>query len=193
MPAWQNLTCGDENIIEWEQSSNKEPYIILGNCNWQSVEKSHKYNLCNDCSFVGNNDLGKFLLWMSLIFMWNITCKGPCPIKWVNKLFHIYSIYQSIMATKTGNSWWRHQMETFSALLALCAGKPPVTGEFPSQRPVTRSFDVFFDLRLNKRLSKQSWGCDLRRHHVHYDVTVMYLKIWGNSELNAGWAFNLYL
>ena len=29
---------------------------------------------------------------------------------------------------------------------------------FPSQRPVTRSFDVFFDLRLNKRLSKQSWG-----------------------------------
>ena len=31
-------------------------------------------------------------------------------------------------------------------------------GEFPAQRPVTRSFDVFFDLRLNKRLSKQSWG-----------------------------------
>ena len=35
-------------------------------------------------------------------------------------------------------------------------GNPPVTGGFPSQRPVTRSFDVFFDLRLNKRLSKQS-------------------------------------
>ena len=31
-------------------------------------------------------------------------------------------------------------------------------GEFPAQRPVTRSFDVFFDLRLNKRLSKQPWG-----------------------------------
>ena len=46
-------------------------------------------------------------------------------------------------------------METFSALLALCAGNSPATGEFPSQRPVTRSFDVFFDL---KRLSKQSWG-----------------------------------
>ena len=41
----------------------------------------------------------------------------------------------------------RHQMETLSALLALCAGKSPVTGEFPSQRPVTRSFDVFCDLR----------------------------------------------
>ena len=38
----------------------------------------------------------------------------------------------------------------------LCEGNPPVTGGFPSQRPETRSFDVFFDLRLNKRLSKRS-------------------------------------
>ena len=52
---------------------------------------------------------------------------------------------------------WRHQMETFSALLAICAGNSPVTGEFPAQRSVTLSFDVFFDLRLNKRLCKQSW------------------------------------
>ena len=55
-------------------------------------------------------------------------------------------------------TWWRHQMETFSALLALCAGNSPVPGEFRAQRPVTRRFDVSFDLRLNKRLSKQSWG-----------------------------------
>ena len=54
--------------------------------------------------------------------------------------------------------WWRHQMETLSALLAICAGNSPVPGEFPAQRPVTRSFDVFFDLRLNKLLSKQWWG-----------------------------------
>ena len=53
-------------------------------------------------------------------------------------------------------SWWRHQMETFAVLLALCAGNSTVTGEFLSQKAVTRSFDVFFDLRLNKRLSKQS-------------------------------------
>ena len=56
------------------------------------------------------------------------------------------------------NSWWRHQMETFSALLAICAGNSPVSGEFPAQRPVTRSFDVFFDVRLIKRLSKHSRG-----------------------------------
>ena len=55
-------------------------------------------------------------------------------------------------------SGWRHQMETFSALLANCAGNSPVPSEFPAHRPVTWSFDVFFDLRLNKRLSKQLWG-----------------------------------
>ena len=55
-------------------------------------------------------------------------------------------------------TWWRHQMETFSASLAICAGNSPVTGEFPSQRPETQSFEVYFDLCLNKRLSKQLWG-----------------------------------
>ena len=63
---------------------------------------------------------------------------------------------------------------TFSALLALCAGNSPVTGKFPAQRPVTRSLDVFFDLRL----IKNSWvnNCeagDLRRGRAHYDVIVM--------------------
>ena len=74
-------------------------------------------------------------------------------------------------------AWWRHQMETFSALLANCAGNSPVTGEFPAQRPVTRSFDAFFDLRLNKRLSEQSWGwwfetlsCPLWRHRNGFTI-----------------------
>ena len=49
-------------------------------------------------------------------------------------------------------------METLSALLAICAGNSPVHGEFPAQRPVTRSFDVYFDMHPNKRLSKHSWG-----------------------------------
>ena len=62
--------------------------------------------------------------------------------------------YRLYLNTHHTESWWRHQMETFSALLAICAGNSPI----PAQRPVTRSFDVFFDLRLNKRLSKQWWG-----------------------------------
>ena len=65
-------------------------------------------------------------------------------------------------------------METLSALLAICAGNSPVTGEFPSQRPVTRSFDVFFYLRLNRRgwVNNDETG-DLRRHRAHYDGTIM--------------------
>ena len=44
--------------------------------------------------------------------------------------------------------------------------------EFPPQRPVTQSFDVFFDLRLNKRVNNLEAG-DLRRHHGHYDVILI--------------------
>ena len=68
---------------------------------------------------------------------------------------HILHLWEMNHASFT---WWRHQMETFSALLAICAGNSPVSGEFPAQRPVTRSFDVFFDVRLIKRLSKHSRG-----------------------------------
>ena len=51
--------------------------------------------------------------------------------------------------------WWRHEMKAFSALLAFCARKSPVTDEFSPQRLVTRSFDVIFDLHLAQPLSKQ--------------------------------------
>ena len=72
-------------------------------------------------------------------------------------------------------TWWRHQMETFSALLAICAGNSPVTGEFPYRRQATRSFDVFFDLRLKKINGwvNNSGAGDLRRHSTYYDVTLM--------------------
>ena len=65
-------------------------------------------------------------------------------------------------------SWWRHQMGTISASLALCEGNSPVTGEFPSQRAVTRSYGVFFDLHLNKRLNKQSrrWWFETQSHSL---------------------------
>ena len=56
----------------------------------------------------------------------------------------------------------------------LCAGNSPATGEFSSQRPVTRSFDVFFDLRLKNGWANNRDADDLRRHRAHYDVTVMH-------------------
>ena len=64
-------------------------------------------------------------------------------------------------------------MEAFSALLAICAGNSPIPGEFPAQRPVTRSFHVFFDLRLNKPLRNNREAGDLRRYRPHFDVIVM--------------------
>ena len=60
-------------------------------------------------------------------------------------------------------------METFSALLALCAGNSPVTGEFPSQWPVTRSFDVFFDLCQITWLPARRASRPLRQAPVEYN------------------------
>ena len=65
--------------------------------------------------------------------------------------------------------------ENISASLALCSGNSPVNGEFPSQRPVTWSFDIFFDVGLNKWLSKSRHVGVLRRHRAHYDASVMLL------------------
>ena len=69
---------------------------------------------------------------------------------------------------------WRHQIETFSALLALCEGNPPITGGFPSQRPVTRNFDVFIAWTLYWASNRNAR--DLKRHRAHYDATVMVKK-----------------
>ena len=80
-------------------------------------------------------------------------------------------------------------METFSALLAICAGNSPVPGEFPAQRPVTRSFDIFFDLHPNKRLSKQWWGwwfetpsCPLWRHRNVTNLCYATIQKASNAE-----------
>ena len=89
-------------------------------------------------------------------------------------------------------------METFSALLAVCVGNLPVTCEFPSQRPVKRSFDIYYDLHLNERLSKQLWGwwfetlCSLWRHcNLPSDFWEMfilrYCGIQHRSWLSTNW------
>ena len=64
-------------------------------------------------------------------------------------------------------------METFAALRALCAGNSPVTGDFPSQGPVTRNFAVFFDLRRIDGWVNDRDAGDSRSHCAHYDVIVM--------------------
>ena len=82
-------------------------------------------------------------------------------------------------------SRWCHKLEMFSASLALCAGKSPVNGEFPSERPVMRSFDVFLSVpEKNDRVNNRKAG-DLRRHRAHYYVTVM-LSICMLGRVNIG-------
>ena len=78
--------------------------------------------------------------------------------------------------------WWRIMMtSSFSALLAHCAGNSSATGEFPSQRPVTRSFDVFFREAV-----------DFRRHRAHYDVMLRQekdwlIEFWWRISASANW------
>ena len=116
-------------------ASNKLPYSQNSRWFW-SIMKHYNKSITRKDQFHS----GMFpKLWFLLTF---ITCYISCS--WHHG--------------RRNYTWWRHQMETFSALLSICAGNSPVTGEFPSQSQVTRSFDVFFDLYLNKQFIKQSWG-----------------------------------
>ena len=75
-------------------------------------------------------------------------------------------------------------METFSALLALCAGNSPITGEFPAQSPVTRSFDVSLICAwINDWVNNCEAG-DLRHHRTHYDVILMIFNdiVWSTKS-----------
>ena len=91
------------------------------------------------------------LLWVQSIIRWLVLGNSLVP-----------NMRQIIICTNDDLVQYSHddviKMETFSALLAICAGNSPVPGDFPTQRPVTRSFDGFFYLRPNKRLNKQTWG-----------------------------------
>ena len=69
-------------------------------------------------------------------------------------------------------------METFFASLAPCVGNSPVNVEFPSQRSVTQSFDVFFDLRLDKPLSKQS---------IHRWFEMPLYSLWRHRNAHEIW------
>ena len=82
----------------------------------------------------------------------------------------------NIMDVQLGSGCYRNMMSSNGNIFRItghCAGNSPVAGEFPPQRPVTRSFDVFFDLYVNKRLSKQSWGLWFETPSRSYDLNVM--------------------
>ena len=77
------------------------------------------------------------------------------------------------------SSWWRHKMETFFALLALCAGNSLVTGNFPSHKGQWHGALMFSLICawINRWVNNRQAG-DLRRHRAHYDVNVIWTDAW---------------
>ena len=90
-----------------------------------------------------------------------------CFISYITSFYMSVAAFADIFQGFFNDSWawWRHQMETFSALLAICAGNSPVPGEFPAQRPVMRSFNVFFEMP-----SRSLWR--------HYNDLLFCFVVW---------------
>ena len=95
-----------------------------------------------------------FLAWNlpNIIFLWLASRYWCCC--WIVTCWWISVIHLSTFIS----AWWRHQMETFSALLAICVGNSPITGEFTSQSQWRGALMFSLICALNKRLSKRSWG-----------------------------------
>ena len=121
----------------------------------------HNYNSCSVSDPNQRSSGGKILSNSQVLMPILICLTAENKIHIFSITLYVLALWQSVyempMPTVASLALGRHQMKIFPALLSLYEGNSPVTGEYPSQRPVTRSFDVFFDLWLNKRLSKQSW------------------------------------
>ena len=94
----------------------------------------------------------------------HIECYLELPTARVSGASYTYIFISGFMMT---SSKWK-----IFRLLAICAGKSPVSGEFPEQRPVTRCLGVFLSTPEKCRVKNGEAG-DLGRHHAHYDVIVM--------------------
>ena len=73
-------------------------------------------------------------------------------------------------------------METFSALLALLEGNPPVTGEFPLQRPMMRSFNIFFGVHLKNGWANSRDADGLRRHRRNIEYFLSYTGLLHSND-----------
>ena len=129
--------------------------------------------------------------------MYNLKTIWQQKMLWMNEIWVVDVFFGGMAYITTVRAVWDEPdiMMTssngiISTLQAICVGNSPVTWQFPAQRPVTRRFDVFFDLRLNKRLSKQWWGwqfempsCSLWHHcsalYSHMEVC----RVFGKSTV----------
>ena len=117
-------------------------------------------------------------------YTWCQICIGGGFVDFINTLLSNFIVWWLLpISLSHFYSWWCHQMETFSTLLAICAG------EFPTQRPVMQSFDVFCDLCLNKQLSKKWWDwwfeMSPRPLWHHCNVCLVWKCWWSSLQFPA--------
>ena len=105
----------------------------------------------NICIFAGN-----IYPYPSGLFHWHWGMIAPVSVKQPWSKMDRYQTNHNNNNARGMHSMMTSSNATIFYVMALCDGNPPATDGFPSQRPVKRSFDVFFDLHQNKRLSKHS-------------------------------------
>ena len=150
--TWLAFIC---TILRWRHNgrdcvSNHQPHsCLLNRLFGRRAKKTSKLRVTGLC--VGNSPgTGEFPAQMASnaenVSIWWRHHDIAMSVRFI----FIYSNHPFIMMMSSNGNIFR--------VTGLGAGNSPVTGEFPSQRVLTRSIGVFFDLRLNKRLSQQSWG-----------------------------------
>ena len=87
-------------------------------------------------------------------------------------------IYVDLCSAMLSLTWWRHPMETFSALLAICAGNSSVAGEFPHKAQWRGALMFSLICVWINGWVNNSEACDLRHYRAHYDVIVMFILKW---------------
>ena len=106
----------------------------------------------------------------TLFSLWHTTCKKYCVFWKCNGLCKLHFTCTT-RHWKPVLIWWRHQMETFTALLAICAGNSPVNSPHKGQWRGALMFSLICT-RINGWVNNGE-ASDLRRHCAHYDVTVL--------------------
>ena len=126
------------NATSYHQDTHNKSYIVHPERQHQGgfYEQGLTLTLASICYYTDNRYVIKLLFWSLVVrvitrLVVSDYRRCVCVLLWKQAFYR---------------PWWRRQMETFPSLLAICAGNSPIPSEFPAQRPVTRSFDAFFDL-----------------------------------------------
>ena len=163
-----SIRANEERVLKVPEFKHdtfgKRAFAVYGPLPWNCLPK--EIRLCDEIeAFKRNIKTNLFVKFVNestlAIWFWRIIVKRPRMLS-----AQFVALYKPCKP-RHKSTWLRHQVETFSALLALCAGNSSVTGEFPSQRPLTRSLDIFFDLRLNKRTM-------VGYTHLHVNIIYIY-------------------